>query len=74
MKTLCDEVIVDPTLVQQEMDANLTEPGPMCERLEHPNMENAVAQYCKRFNTWMIKEQSLFQAKLLKKTYARVGG
>ncbi len=50
MKTLCDEVIVNSDPFQQEM-ASVVAPEPMCKRYEHPDRENAIAQYCKRFNT-----------------------
>eukprot|EP00795_Rhopilema_esculentum_P011047 gene11047-19898_t len=49
MKTLCDQVIFNSTLFQEEI-ASIIQPGPMCENYEHPPHEEATAQYYKRFN------------------------
>ena len=49
MKTLCNEVVVDGALFQEQL-AYVVEPEPMCEQFEHPDMETAIDHYCTRFN------------------------
>ena len=58
MKILCNEVLLnsDNVNIETEELAKMEELEPMCERYEHPDLEEAIAhvanvQHCKRFNT-----------------------